>query len=327
MNVTKNTQSEEKIRELTKAVFPDAEYISSYEVTDGMCNAIYVVEIKEAEANENRKVVLKIAAADRRGLLRNEPCLMKTEVTSMKIAEENLSGENYVPVPKVIFHSEDREYCGAEFFFMEYVDGVSMGKLRRTLSDDEKKKLYTEVGRIVRKITSHKGEKFGIVGSGVEFDSFYELFEFMFDNVLLDSEETKVDITVPYDEVRELLRKNKEIFDEVKVPSLVHFDIWENNLIIKDGEIVGVLDWERALFGDPLMEERFRAYCKNEDFYRGYGLTSPTPTEERRMWFYDLWIATTWMTETFLREYETDGQYHWAKDLFRDAWNKLTANE
>ena len=323
MNVTKTSLTTDKIKELTQLAFPGCEFLSSLEVTEGMCNTIYIIEYIAPNSSMIQKNVLKIAAPERHGLLRNEPCLLKTEVTAMELSKRKLTGDSFVPIPQIQYYCTDKSFCGAEFLFMEYIEGISMGKLRSTLSNEEKKYFYTEIGKIVKYISSIKNDTFGYLGSGIEFTSFYEFIYHLFDNVLLDAEDINVDLTVPYDAVRQLVKKEKDIFDEIQIPSLVHFDIWENNIMLKDGKISGVLDWERAIFGDPLMEERFREYCKNTDFYCGYGLLCPTESESRRMWFYDLWMAATWMTETFFREYETDKQYHWAKTLFRSAWNKL----
>lgn len=53
--------------------------------------------------------------------------------------------------------------------------------------------------------------------------------------------------------IREILkRKWKEcIFNP---PALLHGDFWPGNILWRDGEITGILDWEEAEIGDPLLE-------------------------------------------------------------------------
>ena len=35
---------------------------------------------------------------------------------------------------------------------------------------------------------------------------------------------------------------------------LLHGDFWPGNILWRDGQIVGVIDWEDAAFGDPLAD-------------------------------------------------------------------------
>jgi aminoglycoside phosphotransferase (APT) family kinase protein len=40
----------------------------------------------------------------------------------------------------------------------------------------------------------------------------------------------------------------------VNRPVILHGDYWPGNVLWRDGELVGVVDWEDALFGDPLAD-------------------------------------------------------------------------
>jgi hygromycin-B 4-O-kinase len=51
----------------------------------------------------------------------------------------------------------------------------------------------------------------------------------------------------------QILERNLSCIDEVS-PHLVHGDIGSYNLLAEDGHISGVIDWNYALFGDPLFE-------------------------------------------------------------------------
>jgi len=60
------------------------------------------------------------------------------------------------------------------------------------------------------------------------------------------------------------------------MPQLVHWDAWDANFFVKDGKITGILDFERALWADPLMEAQFRALAFGgvSESMRGYGKTT-----------------------------------------------------
>ncbi len=317
MIATKNRQSEEKLREMVSLAFPERRLASSEELTDGLCNAIYKITLDSGDT-----VILKIAAEGRRGLLHNEPCLMKTEVEALRIAADF----GCAPVPRVLFHSTDTSICGGEFFFMEFAPGATLGKERPKLGKDEMRAYVRKTGALVKDISAVTGSRFGIIGCEHSFDSQHGLLLWMLGNVIGDAEEKSVDLGVPYGEILSRLAAEKPLFDEVNVPRLVHYDIWENNLMVKDGEIVSVLDWERALFGDPLMEDRFRRYSRNPLFYEGFGIETPTESQYRRMLWYDILIFSTMMTEVYYRMYETEDQYHWAKKLFAESWRELFPN-
>lgn len=314
MIASKNRQSEEKLREMVTLAFPGRELLASEELTDGLCNAIYKITLSGGGT-----VILKIATEGRRGLLHNEPCLMKTEVEALRIAAES----GCAPTPRVLFHSTDTSICGGEFFFMEFAPGVPLGKARRELTKEELREYVIKTGALVADIASVRGSRFGIIGCDATFGCQHDFVLWMLRNVIGDAIEKSVDFGVPKELILSRLEAEKPLFDEVDVPRLVHYDIWENNLMVKDGEIVSVLDWERALFGDPLMEDRFRRYSRNPLFYKGYGIDTPTSSQLRRMLWYDVLIFSTMMTEVYYRMYETDQQYHWAKGLFAESWREL----
>ena len=45
--------------------------------------------------------------------------------------------------------------------------------------------------------------------------------------------------------------------------------------------------------------------------------------EMRRIYWYDILLYLTMMTEVTYREYEDDGQYQWSKSLFEEVWSLL----
>ena len=48
---------------------------------------------------------------------------------------------------------------------------------------------------------------------------------------------------------------DKTVFDEVKEPSLVHWDMWEGNVFVKEKHVLGIIDWERAMWGEAFMDD------------------------------------------------------------------------
>jgi Fructosamine-3-kinase len=65
-------------------------------------------------------------------------------------------------------------------------------------------------------------------------------------------------IKLPYERIENALKVHEKYLEDVKTPSLVDYDLWEGNIFVKkSGEeyvIEGILDFERAFWGDPVAD-------------------------------------------------------------------------
>lgn len=84
-----------------------------------------------------------------------------------------------------------------------------------------------------------------------------------------------------------------------------------------------MIDWERAMWGEGLMEERFRFHSVKKEFLKGYGMVSLTESQQIRCMWYDIYLYMIMMIEGAFRHYETNEQYIWVLGLFEQVWNKL----
>lgn len=74
-------QTENSIRLMAKAAFPDLEVTSIKELTGGMCNVTYPVGL-----DNGTESILKIASKDGQGRISNEVNLMKAEGDGFNLA-------------------------------------------------------------------------------------------------------------------------------------------------------------------------------------------------------------------------------------------------
>ena len=81
----------------------------------------------------------------------------------------------------------------------------------------------------------------------------------MIEYVLQDGERRHVDLGWDYEVIREVVAGNSGSLDEVTDPAYVEWDLWDSNVMIRDGAIVSIIDHERAFYGDPLIEQVSRA--------------------------------------------------------------------
>ncbi|MCR5753735.1 MAG: aminoglycoside phosphotransferase family protein [Acetatifactor sp.] len=306
MAITKNRQPKETIIDMAKKAFPEKSVVEIKELTEGMCNVTYHISF-----SDGTECILKIASRDQTGHLSNEVNLMNAEVKAMRLVSQSCS----VKVADVLFYDCSKELCDGDYFFMEKLPGENYFLNKDKLAEETQQQIDEEIGVISRELPRITNGNFGFLGSEESFDSLYEFVKVMLQNLINDAEKKQVDIGYSAPMLVEELKKDKEAFAGVHTASLVHWDMWEGNVFIENNHVSGIIDWERAMWGEPFMDDRFRMHNRNENFLRGFGKHSFSKEELRRLRWYDIILYLTMMIEVFYREYEDQGQYLWAKEM------------
>jgi aminoglycoside phosphotransferase (APT) family kinase protein len=317
-SATKNTQTKEDILKMVQKAFGSyytSEDITVKELTEGFFNVAYEVGLP------NQNIILKIAPPAYTLIMSYEKDIMRAEVEALRSVKESTS----VPVPKVLYYDDSHSLCGADYFFMEKLEGESFYKLKSTgqLSWEEQQQLLRNLGRYNAEMNQIRGTTFGYLGQDHKLGlSWKETFTSMILDVLKDGDWIDISLGVEYNEVLELIMNASFALDEVKEPVFVHWDLWDGNVFVKDGRITGLIDFERALWGDPLMECYFRAHCYNGDFIQGYGedLRQKAPI---RALLYDMYLYLIMIIETKFRKYPDDWQYQFASKELKKAMEEL----
>ncbi len=304
--ITKNRQSNDTITEMAKKAFPDKTVAKIRELTEGMCNVTYHVVFDDGSES-----ILKIAAKDRTGNTSNEINLMKAEVEAMRL----VSGKCSFKVAEVQYYDCSRMVCSGDYFFMEKLPGENYAFIKDKLPEDVVRELNRETGRIARELTTVTNTKFGFLGDERRYDSLFEFVRTLLTNLISDARKKDVDLGCDPQRLIEKLDSEKECFDEVRSATLVHWDMWEGNIFVSNNHVSGIIDWERALWGEPFMDDRFRKHNRNFDFLEGFGVSSFSASNLKRLRWYDVILYLTMMIEVFYREFEDQGQYHWAKEM------------
>ena len=114
MSYTKNLQTDQALELLVARAFDGAKIKSHHELTEGFCNAAYLVELENG-----KRVVLKIAPANLDNLMSYEINMMQAEVAAMNLVSE----KTRVLLPKVLYHDQTKILCDSEYFFMDWKIG------------------------------------------------------------------------------------------------------------------------------------------------------------------------------------------------------------
>ncbi|MGQ8872790.1 phosphotransferase family protein [Paenibacillus sp. TSA_86.1] len=288
-------QLDQIIRQHLAATIQDYE-----EMIEGWANQAYKIML-----DDGRKVVLKIAPSAATNLMRCEQDLMMAEVEALRLVAELQD----VPVPQVLVYDASLQYAPAQYFIMEYMSGVPYNQAKTQFTAEEQEGVEQQLGRYNKRINEIKGEQFGYFsGKDRQRATWREAFLMLMDDMLADGEEAEVDIGMDYSELRGLIEEKSDALDEVTESVLISWDLWDGNVLVQDTQITGIIDFERSLWGDPLMEHYFSHFNYTPGFLKGYGRAITTENERQRRSLYDLYFDLALRIECDYRKY--DNQEH-----------------
>lgn len=321
---TKNRKSRSQVAAMVARAFAGAELAAGddalSELKEGWFNAAYNVRLADGS-----EVVLKIAPPTGAEVLAYEKNIMATEVASMRMAAQN----HAIPVPKIYHFDTARDLCDSDYFFMEKLQGDNLEHVKSRLPPDVSRQVYERIGVIIREINGFTGSYFGYDGnSDLRAATWREAFIKIVDSVLDDGRKKSAVYDFEPEDIRSVVQKHAPALEQVTTPRLVHWDAWDLNFFVKDGQVTGILDFERALWADELMEAQFRALAFGgvSDSMRGYGKTSFTHAEDVRCHLYTLHLALVMKTECYYRNYDTDEVAQMASGLLVPAMQWLKEN-
>jgi len=311
-SITKNRQSPDTLRAMIERAYgvdrvPDGEGWWS-ELGHGWFNVAYRIRLRDGA-----EVVLKIAPPPGVEVMTYERGAMSIELHTLDLIRTHTT----VPVPAVDLADRSRELCDADYFFMPYIDADNLGIVGEQLTAGERDAYLEQLGALNKEINSIRGTAFGPV-AGPGYPTWRRAFTAMTEDVLVDGERRRVELGWGYDVIRAVLDRHAASLDAVTEPRLVEWDLWDSNVMVRDGKIVAVIDHERAFYGDPLMEAGFTsthhsAFGDWSAYQRGYGHPVLAEDEQERRRLYTLHLLLIMVIETVYRGHTDTQQYDWAR--------------
>jgi len=235
--------------------------------------------------SDKGKFVLRIAPPDSVPKLFYEIDMMKSEVNIHKLVREHTD----LPVPEIVHYNFSRDIIDRDYLIMEYLQGNS------GFFDEE------ELGRFVKQLHAIKGDECGYPGRAAPTgkswpDIFHTYVQLIFRDCLscgvIDNDE--------YDHFLSIYRQHRETIADV-CPSLLHLDLWTQNILTADGRITAILDFDRGLYGDPELEFAvLDTYgYSSPEFFKGYG--KPRPADSKAQIRRRLYIVYELIKYAFIR--------------------------
>lgn len=207
-------------------------------------------------------LVLKVAPPAGTPTLTYERSLLVTEAVFDRAAS------GVAPVPQVCAVPD-----GGAWLLITACPGVPWHGL--DLVPDVQAQLRHRLGEVAAALHGVTGPGFGYPQWGLDPD-WVTAFTGMVDAVLDDAARFDIALPRPPAELRRMLSRSERALAQVIEPVLVHFDLWPGNVLVDPmtAEITGIVDGERAFWGDPLAETAsltlFGALDTEPDLVAGY---------------------------------------------------------
>ncbi|MFE4368279.1 phosphotransferase family protein [Streptomyces sp. NPDC056835] len=246
-------------------------------LTGGTYNTVVRIAL-----DRDRDWVLKIPPRTAAGLA-YERALLSGEITFYRSAA---TAPPAGIVPRVVFSETDAAAGAGPFLIMTACPGTPWHEVADSLEEGERPRLREELGRVVAGLHAVTGPGFGYPGQplGPLTSTWREAFTAMTDAVLDDAERYAARLPRPTAEIRDVLAGASGVLDEVTRPALVHFDLWQGNLLLAGPpgahRLSGVVDGERMFWGDSAADFVSLALFENiendKDFLTGYASAGGT---------------------------------------------------
>ena len=182
-----------------------------------------------------------------------------------------------LPIPRIWLYDPSRMILPREYILMEKKNGRPLEDLQDFLDPEKIEKILTLLGRYTRELHSIQGERFGYMRTIPVMevqDSWRKAFVIMLDMILSDSRRAGA-----YDEheanvLLAAFLENEMYLEKNSPAALLHLDFWQQNILVNErSEITGLLDFDRAAWGDVELEFAVLDICglSQRAFFEGYG--------------------------------------------------------
>lgn len=183
----------------------------------GVSSLMTLVEVK-APGLPSRVVLRRLGEYARE----HDPDSLRRELVVLRRARE--AG---VPAPPVLFADLDGELLGEPLLVLEYLDGEVAGRVANPEA------FAAEMADAMAAVHRIDTTGWGLASPG------------------------PLRAPAPEAERPILMRAHAALLPHLEAFSpttLLHGDLWPGNLLVREGRLVGILDWEDARLGDPLID-------------------------------------------------------------------------
>lgn len=239
--------------------------------------------IRSAQHNAGYRVhtpvgdfILRIAPPDDAPLLFYERRMMWQEPTLHRLIRARTS----IPVAEVVAYDFSRTLIDRDYVLLEALPGLALSEVT-TLNHRQFNRALTQVGEYLGQLHELTAGAFGYLGEHRPMKpqpTWWAAFELMWDRLLEDVAACGWYSAQEARAMREVLAAHREFFQGPAQAHLLHMEVWSQNILIDpEGNVTGLLDFDRALWGDPELEFAVLDYygVSASAFWEGYPVPRP----------------------------------------------------
>ncbi len=237
-----------------------------------------------------RELVVRIAPPENIGYIFYEVNMMAQEPDLYRLLREKTT----IPVPEILVYDTDRDIVNSDFLILERCPGAPATDV--DLSGREWNNTLKQVGQYLRQAHELTTGRFGYLGKHRPMQpqrTWADAFEIMWRKMVRQITTAGFYSQQENQALCWLFDQNRSIFEHTQKSRLLHMDVWAQNiLVMPNGRVTGLIDWDRALWGDPEIEFAVLDYCgiSRPAFWNGYGARRPASVEAKtRQVFYYLY--------------------------------------
>ena len=216
-----------------------------------------------------------------RGMMRQEPQLHAL-----------LRAETDVPVARVFAFDDSHTLIDRDYMLMERLPGRPLTEMRQV----NYAHVLRQIGSYLAQVHALHATQYGYLGAHKPMESqrnWVDAFAIMWHKMIDDIAGIGFYDGAESSSMRRLLDHYLSLFDRPVSACLLHMDVWHQNILVDaEGTVTGLLDWDRALWGDPEIEFAVLDYCGISEpaFWEGYRVhRDMSPEAQVRQIFYLLY--------------------------------------
>jgi aminoglycoside phosphotransferase (APT) family kinase protein len=242
----------------------------------GVVNPVYLI---------NDKIILRIRSDSNEFKFEKEQFLFNL-----------LKKRTDLPVPEVIKVDSSRKIIHQDYIVMKKLPGKLLKMDFHTLSENQKKKIISSLGKSLAKIHSIHFKEAGEFINGKFVKKNWEKFIWeIYTNSLKKVKKYNALDKKIINKIEKFIPKNKELLSIKFQPSLLHADFNTSNILIQNGKVSGIFDMEWSSVGHTEWElcplslkfmEKIHPYEKY--FFQGYDSKIKREKEKRYHPFYGI---------------------------------------
>jgi aminoglycoside phosphotransferase (APT) family kinase protein len=277
--------------------------VSARELGSGLFNSTYLVHLDDGE-----QIILRVSPHVQAAVFTHEKLLLRRE----QALEPHLEGIAHL-VPRTLAADFSRRLLDRDYVIQTFLPGEIWDEVKEELSEADHIALWQQLAVIAKKIHATTGTFFGFPDGQPGFTRWSTAVAHITHIMRTDLAAMQLDRPATRT-FADRLDAGQALLDTVDKPHLLHGDLWPKNVLIDRSQlppqIVGLLDAERGIWGDPLAEWIFYYYDVPDAFWEVYGRPAINAATQFRQLAYRGLYTIQLLLEATRFGWEQDGFWH-----------------